>query len=36
MAFTLDDLLTELEKFYYYSIQFNRKKEETIENYLMN
>ncbi len=33
MVFTLEGLFTELEKFYYYSIQFNRKEEMTETQY---
>jgi len=33
MALTLDDLLTELEKFYCYSIKFNKKGGMTEEQY---
>jgi len=36
MAITLDDLLTELEKFYYYSIQLKRKGGTTEKQYECN
>jgi len=33
MVFALEDLFTELEKFYYYSIQFNKKRGTTEKQY---
>ncbi len=33
MVFTLEGLFTELEKFYYYSIQFNKKRGTTEKQY---